>query len=136
VSTTAEGYQRRLIEGINKAFGDSKTVLVRALEYHRKGDGVSFGSSTGLTLTIGDRVAYFNNEGRLLEQGEAPLERSQQEWAAVKDKKPQQFAAYCRGLITEAELFAMDVPAVIDPKELAADITADKARTPLTGAKK
>ena len=121
--TNTERVVKNLIEGINRAFGDLEVagywerdkadqhmktkVLVRALERHAPaGQGMTMTGQHGFSLTIGDRVAQFSGEGRLIEQGKAPVERSQEDWKRVRDKRPMEFARYCRNEITEAELFA------------------------------
>lgn len=134
MSTQSERYQKHLIEGINRAYSDltvdGKPLLVRALERHVKTDGLTFASSTGFSLTIGDRVAHFSPEGRYIETAKAPVERSEQQWAAVRDKRPGAYSQFCRGTITEDELFAEVAEAV---KELVQPI-AEKPQP--AGAKK
>ena len=120
--TSGERVIKNVIEGINRAFGDLEvgsrghtatgtfSVLVRALDRQVPGQGVQF-SGNGFSLTIGDRVAHFSSEGRLLEQGQAPVEHSTNDWAKARDTKPKEYARYCRGEITEWELFAFETPA-------------------------
>jgi len=140
MSTTAERYQKNVIDGINLAFGDltidccrgseKHPLLVRALERHVPGNGVSMGPSTGFSLTIGDRTANFSGEGRWIENVKAAVEYSEAEWRKVRDAKPGAYAKFCKGDITEAELFAEVAEAV---KELVQPI-AEKPQP--AGAKK
>ena len=142
MSTTAERYQKNVIDGINRAFGDLEIgpgiagaelksgklpILVRALERHVAGNGVSMGPSTGFSLTIGDRTANFSGEGRWIENVKAAVEYTPQQWQQIKDKRPDKYAAFCRGIIGEAELFAVD--------ELKTNV-ADQADSGLLGTNK
>lgn len=124
MSTQSERFAKNEVEGINRAFSgleievviDGKKhkvpVLVRALDRHPEpGQGIQFGGGNGLSLTIGDRTAHFSHEGRLIEAGKAPVERTQEQWHAVRDALPMQFAKYCRGEMTEEQLFAELKPA-------------------------
>lgn len=151
MSTQSERYQKNLIEGINRAFGDlevttgvtpsnpigekqfaDKTkVLVRALERHAPtGNGMQMTPAGGMTLTIGDRIAHFSQEGRYIEAAKAPVEHSEAEWRKVRDAKPGAYAKFCKGDINEDELFAEVTEAV---KELVQSVT-EKPQS--AGAKK
>lgn len=141
MSTQSERYQKNIIEGINRAFGDltvptgitpsnptgSVAVLVRALErYAPQGNGLQMTPQGGMTLTIGDRTAHFSVEGRWIENQRAPVEHSEAEWRKVRDAKPGAYAKFCKGEITEDELFALDAAPGVTVTELTADQMASK----------
>ena len=111
--TSGERVVKNLIEGINRAYKtlhsgdtDDRPILVSAIERSAfPGIGVSFANGNGLVLTIAGRRAEFDGEGRLLESGPELVERSEKAWAKARDKKPGLYAQFCRGEITEQELF-------------------------------
>ena len=132
--TSGERVIKNVIEGVNRAFGDLVVmdgpikipVLVRALDRQVPGQGVQF-SGNGFSLTIGDRVAHFSSEGRLLEQGQAPVEHGVEQWKKAQANRPDLYAKFCKGEITEAELFAFETPA--ETKKGEAVGLAEKAGT-------
>ena len=111
--TSGERVIKNLIDGINRAYKtlhsgdtDDRPILVSAIERSAlPGTGVSFANGNGMVLTIASRRAEFDGEGRLLESGPEPVKRSEKDWKWVKDKKPGLYAKFCRGEITEQELF-------------------------------
>ncbi len=108
--TTQERVIKRIVEGINRAFQglEVTTVKIEVKATDRepeRGGGIRTEHGSGFVLTIAGRQAEFSGEGLWLGNVEPRAERTEQHWAAVKDRRPGAYANFCRGTITEAELF-------------------------------